>query len=145
MYGNNYGAWVESSDMERFQTTKPRKRRKHGLGKETGRQFRIGCGEDVTSAHWSLLEKLLCIECTLNMENMHHRQCRKTVTVIYNSVIDSLKNGTLKCPDEFVAIVDLQTIERRKRKLVESILKRLYDENNAFNEGMKEQIELNVL
>ena len=78
MYGNNYGAWVESSDMEPFQTPKPRKRRKHGLGKETGRQFRIGRGEDVTSACWSLLEKLLCIECTLNMENMHHRQCRKT-------------------------------------------------------------------
>ena len=67
------------------------------------------------------------------------------LTVIYNSVIDSLKNGTLKCPDEFVAIVDLQTIERRERKSVESILKRLYDENNAFNEGMKQQIELNVL
>ena len=140
--GNNYGARVESSDMERFQTPKPRKRRKHGLGKETGRQFMIGRGEDVTSARWSLFEKLLCIECALNMENTDDVE---KLTVIYNSVIDSLKNGTLKCPDEFVAIVDLQTIERRERKSVESILKRLYDENNAFNEGMKQQIELNVL
>ena len=67
--GNNYGAQVESSDMERFQTPKSRKRQKHGLGKETRRQFMIGCREDVTLARWSLFEKLLCIECALNMEN----------------------------------------------------------------------------
>ena len=128
--------------MERSQTPKPRTRRKHGLGKEPGRQFMIGRGEDVTSAHWSLFEKLLCIECALNIENTNDV---KKLTVTYNSIIDDLKNGTLKCPDGFVAIVDLQTVERKERKSVKSILRRLYDGNNAFNEGMKQQIELNVL
>ena len=141
--GNNYGARDESSDMERFQTPKPRKRRKHGLGKETGRQFMIGRGEDVTSARWSLFEKLLCIEYALNMENMR-RRCRKTDCYLQQRYRFS-KKWNSESPDEFVAIVGLQTIERRKRKSVESILKRLYDENNAFNEGMKQQIELNVL
>ena len=66
----------------------------------------IGYDEDVTSARWSLFEKLLYIECALNMENTDDVE---KLTVIYNSVINYLK--TLRCPDEFVAIVDLQTIE----------------------------------
>ena len=95
----------------------------------------IGRGENIVRARWTLFEKLLCIECIANMENgdndVHKLVC--------------LKNGVLKCPEEFLTIVGPDTLETRESKSIEGFLKRLYEENDAFKDGMKQQVELNIM
>ena len=98
----------------------------------------IGRGENITRARWTLFEKLLCIECIANMENGDDDVNR--LAGYYNNVVICLK-----CPEEFLSIVGLYTLETRESKTIEGFLKRLYDENAAFKEGMKQQVELNVL
>ena len=139
---NTYGARVETSADRRSDNPLPRKRRKHGLGKETGREFMIGRGEIISASRWTLFEKLLCIECVHKMES---RDDVDKLTECYNNIIMHLKSGALKCPDEFLSIVGLQTLETRESRSVEGLLKRFCDYNAAFNEAMKQQIELNVL
>ena len=94
-------------------------------------------------ACWTLFEKLLCIDCIANMENGDDG-VDKLAEYYYNIVV-CLKNGVLKCPEEFLTIVGLDTLETGESQSIEGFLKRLYDENDAFKEGMKQQVELNVL
>ena len=140
---NTFGVREESSCKSTSEIAIPRKRRKHGLGKETGRNFMIGRGKNVVRARWTLFEKLLCIECIANMENGDDDVDK--LAEYYNNVVVCLKNGVLKCPKEFLTIVGLDTLETRESKSIEGFLKRLYDENDALKERMKQQVELNVL
>ena len=103
----------------------------------------IGRGENITRAHWTLFEKLLYIECIANMENGDDDVTR--LAGYYNNVVICLKNGVLKCPEEFLSIVGLDTSETRESKSIEGFLKRSYVENATFKEGIKQQVELNVL
>ena len=90
---NTFGVREESSGKSTPEIAIPRKRRKHSLGKETGRDFMIGRGENITRARWTLFEKLLCIECIANMENGDDDVNR--LAGYYNNVVICLKNFCL--------------------------------------------------
>lgn len=136
---NTYGAQSESSDQKRAGDPLPRKRRKHGLSKETGRDFMIGRGEEVAATPWSLFEELLCIECAL------HIGIDDNITEFYNNIISLIKDGTLTFPEDFSTAVGLQTIELKGSNSVKYLLKKLCKENAVFEDAMRQQIELNVL
>ena len=122
----------------------PRKRRKHGITKETGKDFMNRRGETIAANPWSLFEELVCIECALYMGGTEDINI-DNLTDFYNKIVFVIKDGTLKFPQNFPNAVDLKTFDLKGHNSVEKLLTRLCTQNVVFEDAMRQQIELNVL
>ena len=141
---NTYGVRTGCPDEGPTGELQPRKRRKHGLAKETGKDFMNRRGEKLAANPWSLFEELLCIECALYMGGTEDINI-DNLTDFYNKIVFVIKDGTLKFPQNFSNAVDLQTFDLKGRNSVEKLLTRLCTLNVVFEDAMRQQIELNVL